>query len=130
MLSRRSFLAILAAAPAAIGAVPHFKLQHGEALLIEAHVAGYRFYDGPSIEPALHADEPLVLRRESRNAHDPSAIAVLHRSGAMLGYIPRAMNAVSACLMDQGRALHARIRAIEPSPAPPWERLTIAVFIE
>jgi hypothetical protein len=76
-------------------------------------LAGFRHHDAPSLWPALGPREPLDLRREADNPHDPQAVALLWR-GRKLGYLPRRENLVAARLLDRSRNLSARIARVDP----------------
>lgn len=98
-------------------------------LLLEAPVAGFRYHDGPACERSLHVGQPLLLRRERRNVHDTKAIAIHLPDGRKLGYVPRRLNEMPARLLDQQVTLVARIEEIRPAPAPPWERVSVAILL-
>jgi len=52
----------------------------------------------------------------------------VYRQTDKLGYIPRSDNAVIANLMDQGRAVQARLR-MKTLSANPWKRLSVEVMM-
>ncbi len=94
-------------------------------LLLQANVAGFRYYRGEKVWPRIHPGDTITLRREPHNPHDRKAIA-LYWHDEKLGYIPRADNSVIANLLDQGATLKASIRKKNSSPNP-WERLELRV---
>lgn len=94
--------------------------------LLETHVAGYRFHEGPAVEESLTPAMQLVLRREPWNAFDAGAIAVWTSAGAKLGFLPRSENRTLARLMDAGVPVTARVTEVRRE-APPWKRLWIVV---
>ncbi len=57
--------------------------------------------------------QPLLLQRESSNAHDSNAILVVHSEfGGGVGYIPREHAAELASAIDNGVILKARIHEL------------------
>jgi len=75
---------------------------------------------------ALLKDEPVMLKREAENPHDPKAIAVYVR-GIKAGYLPQHENKNLSLLMDQGEILQAAVYAYDYEK-PPWERVVIKVW--
>lgn len=104
-------------------------IRRTDPLLLEATIAGFRFHHGPACEQALSVGQTLVLRREQRNVHDPKAVAVHLPDGRKLGYVPRRLNEMPARLLDQEEKLLVRIKEIRPAPAPPWERVSVAILL-
>ncbi|MBW3565910.1 MAG: HIRAN domain-containing protein [Acidobacteria bacterium] len=99
-------------------------------MLLTTQVAGFRHDGGNAALGGLGVGSELDLRREPGNVHDSGAIAVYTLSGTKLGYVPRKSNAIPSRLADAGFGLRARVAAIHPAPAPPWERLTVTVEVE
>jgi len=97
-------------------------------LLLQANVAGFRYYRGEKVWQHIHPSDPVTLKREPQNPHDRKAVALYWRN-EKLGYIPRTDNSVIANLLDQGAPLNASIRKKNPSPNP-WERLEIRVELK
>ncbi len=122
-LNRRSFFRLLFAAPLVRS------IQPTAPLLLEVSVAGFRFHDGPACERSLRVGQALVLKRERRNVHDAKAIAIHLPDGRKLGYVPRRLNDAPARLLDQQATLLARVTAIRLAPAPPWERVSVAIVL-
>ncbi len=79
-----------------------------EVLLLQANVAGFRYYSGKRVLPEINAGDPVTLKREPRNPYDRLAIA-LSWGEEKIGYIPRSENRVIAALLDQGATLKARV---------------------
>ncbi len=96
-----------------------------DVLLLQANVAGFRYYGGHRVLSRINAGDPVILRREPRNPFDRRAIA-LYWGEEKLGYIPRADNLVIANLLDQGAPLKARIRK-KKACGNPREMLEIQV---
>ena len=70
---------------------------------------------------ALQIDDELTLKREPENEYDEMAILVLNSWGEKLGYVPRKDNFVFSRLMDAGKVLKARVKAIELGDFGVWE---------
>lgn len=87
-------------------------------------VAGLQYGEAAYI--ALLKDEPVMLKREAENPHDPKAIAVYVR-GIKAGYLPQYENKTLSLLMDQGEILQAAVYAYDYEK-PPWERVVIKVW--
>lgn len=116
-------------APASLAPLVFRRSEGGERqeiVLLETDVAGYRYYDGPALEPALQEGQGLVLTREPTNEHDAHAIAIHTAAGRKLGYVPRRENAIPATMMDQGITLSGRIIAVR-KVAPTCERVRVDV---
>ena len=94
--------------------------------LLETHVAGTFYYEARRVHGVLRPGEALVLRREPGNAHDELAIEVFTRSGAKLGYIPRAVNEPFARLMDAGQKVGASVVDVEPGA---WDGIRIRLTL-
>ena len=75
---------------------------------------------------AVAPGRPLELRRDAQNAHDPNAIAVHAAGGDQVGWMPRAVAAELAGVLDAGRALSAVVlREQRASPRDPRTGLTM-----
>jgi hypothetical protein len=98
-----------------------------EVILQHCAVAGFRHHQAPWLWPALRRREPLTLRREPDNPHDPDAVALYWR-GEKLGYLPRGENLVAARLLDHRRNLGARVEALR-ADAEGNQRIRVAVFM-
>ena len=81
-------------------------------LVQRSSLAGYRYYEAPSLAAAFKPGDTLDLVREPDNPHDTNAIRVDWR-GRKIGYIPRKDNAALAWAMDSGEAVTARIARVE-----------------
>lgn len=85
----------------------------GHTVIQRSALSGFRHHAAPGVWPALRRREPLTLRREADNPHDPDAVAVYWK-GRKLGYLPRGENFLVARLLDRERALSARIERLVP----------------
>lgn len=99
--------------------------------LLEVHIAGFQYHEGmrPGVFSMFGKGDELVLRREPDNPYDPSAIAMVTRTGSKLGYLPRRTNGIPAAILDQGVTTRAEIVEID-ALAPPWERVRVRVWQE
>ena len=85
---------------------------------------------------ALASDEvrpgqPVVLRRDPDNEHDPNAIAADTPSGEQLGWVPRELAEELAPELDGGRDWSAVVlRESRPSPRDPRTGLTMLLAPE
>ena len=104
-------------APAAIAVEPR--------LLQSFYIAGFQYYQGAQLWPALLPGVRLNMQREAANPYDPRAVAV-YLGSAKLGFVPRTDNAAIAQLLDRGEALCARLAAVNPSTL--WQALFIHSF--
>jgi hypothetical protein len=79
-----------------------------------------------AIEDRARPGEPLDLRRDPGNEHDPNAIAVHARGGERLGWVPREIAAELASELDAGRPWSALVlREQRASPRDPRSGLTM-----
>jgi hypothetical protein len=77
-------------------------------------------------EDAAAPGQPLELRRDPANEHDPSAIAVDLAGGAQVGWVPREVAAELAPQLDAGRPWSAVVlREQRRSPRDPRHGLTM-----
>jgi len=95
--------------------------------LQQSPLAGFQYHDGERIWPRLRPGQPLTLRREADNSHDPRAVSVWWRD-RKLGYVPRNENVAVATLLDAGEALEVRVVALEAS-RDPWRRVRFEVSV-
>jgi hypothetical protein len=130
-VDRRSFLGALVGLPAALSAGGDARVRPHAAEAVEVDsffVAGYQYHEGPAIEARLRPGTRLVARREPANAHDDLAIALLAR-GVMIGYVPRARNAIPARLIDAGFRVRFTVAVVDRA-APTWERVRVREHVE
>ena len=81
-------------------------------LLEEGFLAGMAYYDFAAGPKGLRRGQPLVLRREPDNPHDPLAVAVFLPDGRKLGYLARVENEAVARVMDAGVPLRAVLSTV------------------
>jgi hypothetical protein len=75
--------------------------------------------------------EPLELRRDAGNEHDPNAIAVHARGGPQLGWVPREIAAELAPELDAGGRWSAVVlREQRRSPRDPRSGITMLLALD
>ena len=77
---------------------------------------------------ALHAGDPLVLRREPDNEIGGDAILVLNEATETLGYVPRTISRWLAPAMDAGYRPEATVVKVREG-CPYYERLVMEVRV-
>lgn len=80
-------------------------------VILVTKIVGTKFRDLTLAAEIVDKGKILQLVREADNEFDHKAIAVTLADGYILGYIPRADNAVLATLMDNGECLFARFES-------------------
>jgi HIRAN domain len=92
-----------------------------------AGVAGASRHHAEALESEAAAPgDPIDLRRDPDNQHDPNAIAVHARGGDQLGWVPREIAAEIAPELDAGKAWSAVVlREQRASPRDPRSGLTM-----
>ena len=93
-------------------------------------VAGAARHHADVLDDAAFAPgNPLALRREPDNAHDPNAISIRDAGGErQAGWVPRELAAVLAPALDAGEALSAvALRERRADPRSPRAGLTALV---
>lgn len=75
--------------------------------------------------------EPLTLRRDAQNEHDPNAVALDTADGAQVGWVPREIALDVAAGLDAGRPWSALVlREQRASPRDPRTGITILLAAE
>lgn len=82
-------------------------------------------YCDPEAAGAVRTGDMLLLVRERDNPHDALAVRLDTGDGRKVGYVPRAVNAPVAELMDAGIELECAVTAVESGRKAPF--ITIAV---
>jgi len=83
---------------------------------------------------ARYAPQSITIRleREQGNAHDRNAVAVYAavegKGSYHMGYLPRALAAFIAPLMDAGKAVHALFREVRGGYEP-WMNLGLGIEV-
>lgn len=98
-----------------------------EVVALECLVAGTSFRKLREVEPALHAQVKLEMKREGQNEFDEWAISLWFEENKV-GYIPRDKNEVIARLMDAGKSFFATLEAKEWEGN--WLKLKIKVILK
>ncbi len=93
--------------------------------LLEAHIAGYQYYQGEVIQHRIQPGDKLILRPEPENPYDNLAVEIYWKQHK-LGYIPRRYNGVIFQLLERKHPLSARIVELNLQQ-PIWERLKFEI---
>lgn len=101
--------------------------------LMDCHLAGRKYHDADEVWEQLKVGTLLRLERDSNNAYDPEAVAVMfddeaHNESFCLGYLPGSENTLVAALLDLGWTdlLECRISTLRPEAHPEQQvQLTI-----
>ncbi len=97
-----------------------------EILLFDSYVAGTTYLEDQSVLDEIKVGDKLILRRED-NKFDSKAILVLDEKERKLGYVPEKDNIVFSRLMDAGKLLIAKIKAITPRGS--FWQINISIFL-
>ncbi|RAI54045.1 HIRAN domain-containing protein [Roseicella frigidaeris] len=84
----------------------------------EIPVVGTKYHAAARLAAMLLPGQPLRLRRDAANRHDPNAIAVHTPEGEQLGWLPRGEARRIAPLLDAGGQIRAEVEgeAYEATP--------------
>jgi hypothetical protein len=129
--SKRQFLKQLAGIPllSLFGAAQAETTEAGpytEYFLNRFSVAGFQYYNGPQLIPALKPSALLSLEAEPTNPHDRYAVQISYQ-GSMIGYVPRSDNKHISRLLCQGATLKCKI--IAPMPESSLSAISVGVFL-
>ncbi len=97
-----------------------------EILLFDSYVAGTSYLEDASVLDEIKVGDKLILRRED-NKFDSKAILVLDEKERKLGYVPEKDNIVFSRLMDAGKLLTAKIKAVAPHGS--FRQINISIFL-
>lgn len=75
-------------------------------------VVGVTFHGRQEVAGHLVPGEEVVLRREPDNPHDPHAVQVVRRDGAMVGYLSAALAGRLAPRLDRGARYRATVASV------------------
>lgn len=96
--------------------------------LFSTHVAGTSHAEGiDGIVRGLKEGDELRFLREPENMHDKLAIAVITNKDEKIGYVPRFDNPVFARLLDAGKLLFGKIKAM--SKIGNWHKIEIDIYL-
>ncbi len=95
--------------------------------LNHCHIAGFRYYAGPTLLWALRPGDKLDLLAEPENPYDQFAVEVCFR-GAKLGYLPRTENRQISSLLLQGTGLICTATSVDPEAAP-WHAVEVEISL-
>ena len=126
-ISRKTFLIYLLQIPLFSGFAKYlygFKPQH-RYLLNKFSVAGFFFYEGPTLLEQMKPVDTLTMKSNTENIEDEYAVQ-LHFKDTMIGHIPRSDNKHIFRLIEQGKDLDCTIREIDPD-AETWQMCKVKV---
>ena len=126
-ISRKTFLIYLLQLPLFSGFAKYlygFKPEQ-HYLLNKFSVAGFFFYEGPTLLKKMKPGDTLTMKPEPENIEDEYAVE-LHFKGTMIGHIPRSDNKHIFRLIEQGKDLVCTIREIDPD-AETWQMCKVKV---
>ena len=126
-ISRKTFLMYLLQFPLFSGFAKYlygFKPQQ-HYLLNKFSVAGFFFYEGPTLLETMKLGDTLTMKPNAENMEDEYAVQ-LHFKDTMIGHIPRSDNKHIFRLIEQGKDLVCTIREIDPD-AETWQMCKVKV---
>ena len=94
-------------------------------LLNKFSVAGFFFYEGPTLLETMKLGDTLTMKPNAENIEDEYAVE-LHFKDTMIGHIPRSDNKHIFRLIEQGKDLVCTIREIDPD-AETWQMCKVKV---
>lgn len=103
------------------------KLEKREFLLNKFYIAGFQYYEGPSLAGRFHTGTPLSLRAEPENPYDPFAVEIL-LGRTKLGYVPRTDNKHISRLLVQNARLTCRVAEVDPDERT-WRMVRVEVWM-
>ncbi|RJP47104.1 MAG: hypothetical protein C4548_01595 [Desulfobacteraceae bacterium] len=101
------------------------KFEKRELLLNKFFIAGFQYYDGPSLINRLHAGIELALKRDPANEYDPYAVEILFNQ-FKLGFVPRTDNKHISRLIAQNANLSCRVIQFAPEETT-WRMVRVEV---
>jgi len=126
-ISRKTFLIYLLQLPLFSGLAKYlfgFKPQQCY-LLNKFSVAGFFFYEGPTLLKKMKPGDTLTMKPNAENMEDEYAVQ-LHFEDTMIGHIPRSDNKHIFRLIEQGKDLVCTIRQINPDEET-WQMCKVKV---
>lgn len=128
-MKRNSFLKILLSLPfGGFWARQFQSVSEGPTYLLNKfYVAGFQYYEGPSVISEIQPGETLKLAVDPDNDYDKFAVAI-YRNEVMLGHVPRSDNKHISRLLQQQVMLHCRVRAVNPGRET-WEMLNVSIHL-
>ncbi|MBR5115298.1 MAG: HIRAN domain-containing protein [Oscillospiraceae bacterium] len=92
--------------------------------LLVTTAAGTSYCD-PEAASSVRQGDALELVREPENPHDALAVRIDNAAGEKIGYVPRALNADIAALLDAGVELRCCTVSVEAGKTAPF--ITVSV---
>lgn len=128
-MRRNIFLKALFGLPFSGFLAKRFQSESGrpEYLLNKFYVAGFQYYEGPSVIDAMDKGEFLQLRTAPENEQDHFAVEIL-RGDTMLGHVPRSDNKHISRLLQQDVSLFCKTIEVNPERET-WEMLKVEIWL-
>lgn len=98
----------------------------GRATHFYPNLAGFQYYNAPTLISELHPGTPVSLLREPHNEHDPNAIGVYYKN-QKLGFLPSEWANSFYKQMDRGDILDAKVYAYNPEESD-YRKLTLELI--
>ncbi|MDD6730760.1 MAG: HIRAN domain-containing protein [Eggerthellaceae bacterium] len=98
-------------------------------LYADFKVAGMRYYDGLLVLGEMKPGDEIALVPEFDNHYDDNAIALYYHD-RMIGYVPRAVNAIPAQLLRFGHSdvFECRVLAVD-TDADTYDQLHVGLYV-
>lgn len=125
--SRRSFLSLLGLSPLAFPSGLAGERRSLSFVLDQFKVAGFQYYEGPSLLAQMRAGGALLLADEPENTFDEHAVRI-ECHGRQIGYVPRERNTVIFNLLQQSAAVFGQIETVNPA-AEPWNAVELRALL-
>jgi hypothetical protein len=131
-ISRRHFLQFLSTLPIVgssftVSAKQQYP-KRSRTLINRFSVAGFQYYDGPSVFSRLQSGDILTMKPEPSNPHDIFAVELFHGK-TKLGYVPRSDNKHISRLLQNAVNLHVEVKEVNPT-VPLWNAVKVDVYLE
>ena len=95
--------------------------------LLQAFVAGFRFYNGMKLLNEMEVNDYIELKREYENEYDECAIA-LYWQNEKIGFIPASCNEIIARLIDAEALPLLGIITHLNKEVKPWENVVVGIY--
>lgn len=128
-MKRNSFLKALLGLPFGGFLARQFQSESGRPkyLLNKFYVAGFQYYEGPSLIQDIEAGEQLILVVHPGNKYDKFAVEI-YRNDVMLGHVPRTDNKHISRLLQQNVQLFCKAIEVN-SDQEPWNMLKVEIWL-
>lgn len=96
--------------------------------LITTNIAGFNYYEGPTIENNIKEGDTIQFKRTPNNPYDKNAIEIYWQT-YKLGFIPKPHNKIIAQLMDSKKSISGNIRHINKYDSY-WNRVYFGIYLD